>query len=194
MRSFIQIACTCLALAGCLVATDDFSDGRNKGPVTAVPSGTADASVAKVGDPVDAGQPGPPPAYDWQGDVGPSHPELFVSMSGQAKAAPCPSSACFDFVSMDSACLYGLQAKNVHYEAMVSEADCAALKRWFTSDVLLAGLRSSCGGFTGEEEFEVQTSDPAYSVAKKFDGCTGEPFVTHRAVLAAVRAKYFPGK
>jgi len=185
-----------LMLAGCLQATDDFSDGRSSQPTTLAPGRTtADAGVT-ASDPTDPAKPAQPPpaAYDWLGDVGPSHPELFVSMSGWAQVGDCPGSACMDFVDLDASCVFGLQVSNTRYTATLSDTDCTALKRWFTSDVLLAGLRSYCAGLSGDESLIVEATDPAYSARKKFHDCPGEPFVSHRACLAAIRAKYFPGK
>ena len=40
----------------------------------------------------------------------------------------------------------------------------------------------------------VATGNPANQGGKKFAGCTEEPFPSHRACLAKIRAKYFPGK
>lgn len=175
-------------LAGCLQPAEDFSDGRSSRATTAAADKLRSDAGAQLTEPAE------PAAYDWKGDIGPSHPEMFVSMSGQSKTGACPSSACFEFVRMNASCVYGLQANNTQYTATISTEDCDGLKRWFTSDVLLKGLRSPCGGYTGEEEVEVEATDPTYSAAKKFDGCTEEPFPSHRACLAAIRAKYFAGK
>ncbi len=128
-------------------------------------------------------------AVDCLGDVGPSTPDEFTWMMSQAKVRPGPSSAAVDFYTLDSTCTFGLQVENVRHRATLSPADCEGLKRWLTSDRLLVGLASGCGDNTGDESLEV-----AGFASKKFAGCTEEPFPSHRACLAGLRARYFPGK
>jgi len=189
-RAFL--AASLVLSAGCLEAVDDFDTSRSRQPaIGAVDVAGQDAgSLAELGTP-DAGAV---PAYDCLGYAGPSQPNLFSSMTGWAAVRDCPSSACVDFVDLDAQCTFGLQTNNVRTTALLSTADCDGLKRWLTSDVLLAGLRSACGDFTGNESLEVETTDPTLSSGKKFDGCTEEPFPSHRACLKAVRARYFPGR
>jgi len=172
-----------------LEPADDFTDGRFGQPSTVAP---ANKTQVDAGATV-PGVPGPT-KYDCLGDVGPSHPQAFESMSGWAQVGTCPGSSCVDFVDMDASCVYGLQVNNIRSTATIETQNCEALKRWFTSDVLLAGLGSKCGGVTGAESLEIEGTSPVSSGRKKFDGCTEEPFPSHRACLAKIRAKYFPGK
>jgi hypothetical protein len=174
-------------LTGCLQAVDDFSSNRSLQPETGNPS----AQLGDAGAPPDAG--GLAVAYDCLTFSGVSKPDIFGGMSGWAVVGTCPGSACSDFTDMDTACAYGLQVNNARSTVVLSPSDCDALRRWFTSDVLLHGLGSSCGDGSGDESLVVQLTGGPID-AKKFSGCTEEPFPSHRACLKAIRTKYFPDK
>jgi hypothetical protein len=182
--------------AGCLQAVDDFGAAKSGQPALGLPGlFPLDAGAEAPANPslALAGDAGAAPTLDCLAGVAPSRPEIFGSITGSAVVGPCPGSACVDFVDMDAQCGFGLQVHGVRTAVQLSTADCDALKRWFTSDVLLAGLRSPCGDGTGNESLEVGLTDPQLSSGKKFAGCTEEPFPSHRACLRAVRARYFPG-
>jgi len=130
-------------------------------------------------------------------DVSPSAPATFVEMFYQQQTGTCPSSDCVDFVTFRSSCSMSLQVGGVVHNATLSSGDCMLFKSWLTSDILLSKLRDTvtCYGKDGPgaiESTEITLTDG--SARKKTSTCPVEPFVSHRACIAKVRAKYFPGK
>jgi hypothetical protein len=122
---------------------------------------------------------------------GASHPELFVSFMSSVTTGPCPSSACSDFVMFDTSCQYTLQVKDQEHAVSLDAADCAGFIRWLSSDLLLSSLRDSKCGDSGLESAQVQLQDGWTN--RKYGGCQGEAYTIHRACLAQIRTKYFPG-
>jgi len=77
--------------------------------------------------------------------------------------------------------------------AVLSDADCAALKCWLTSDVLFAALDGKeCGDGQGMESTAVDVLN-GEDHRRKYSGCTGEPFPSHRAIMRSMVEKYLPG-
>ena len=75
--------------------------------------------------------------------------------------------------------------------AVLPNPDCAALKCWLTSEILLGGLDGTeCGDGRGNESTELQLLD-GESHQKKFSACLDEPFRSHRAIIDSVVEKYF---
>lgn len=170
IRLFAAIAV--LSLSACELAPEALPEVGPSRSLTSVPTATV-----------------PEGSIDCLGDVGPSQPEEFTWAMSQARVRPGLSSASVDFYTLDANCTFGLQVDNVMERTTLSAADCEGFKRWLTSDRLLVGLASGCGDGTGDESVEV-----AGMASKKFSGCTEEPFPSHRACLAKLRSRYFPGK
>jgi hypothetical protein len=184
MRHLLGVAALCLlgSTTACLgpdglnsdLAQDP--DGRTKVPASAA------ASIAV-----------PAADLDCLGDTGASNPELFISFFSSVTSGTCPSSACVDFVMFDTSCHYTLQLHDQQNTVELSVADCAAFIRWLSSDVLIAALRDpvECGDGTGNESAQIELKDGW--AQRKYAGCKSAPYVSHRACLAKIRAKYFPG-
>ncbi len=161
----------------------------------AVRGATPDSGAGVDTRPEDAG-PALPSVDCLTDDFGPSSGTL-VDFHYEKQVGACGSSDCSDFVLFGPSCVMTLQVGGAKTSATLTAADCALFTRWVTSDLLVNHLRDSvtCCGKDVPGKFEstvVQRSD-GYA-AKKTASCEQEPFASHRACIASVRAKYFPGK
>jgi hypothetical protein len=178
------------------------ADGGASDTSAVPPSGMGETSIDEPPpDPLDASSPpptDPPPATDCLADDLPPFTHKPLSLTYTREVGPCPSSYCSDFIEFDAySCVMKLQTKSTSYSAMLPPADCNAFIRWLGSDVLVSHLRdmSTCYGKDvpgAYESTELQLSDGWAS--KKTASCAEEPFVSHRACIAKLRNKYFPGK
>ena len=139
----------------------------------------------------------PPVKYDClRDDIGASAPEQFVELHYEIQSCAGQGSDCVDFLNIRADCSLSFQYRDVSHDATSAPDDCAALARWATSDVLGRALDDlpACSPGPGNppELTEIQlVSGPG--PRKKTGLCPDEPYVSHRACMASVRAKYFPG-
>jgi hypothetical protein len=153
-------------------------------------------------DPMDASDPpvsiDPPPSIDCLADDLPAPTRKLTSLFYEKQVGTCPSSDCSDFVDFDAwTCVMKLQTKGVSYLATFPATDCNAFIRWLSSDILVTHLRDmvTCFGKDVPYAFESTQLDLSDGyAAKKTASCPEEPFVSHRACIAKLRAKYFPGR
>jgi len=150
--------------------------------------------------PVDTGtkdpDAGPPPApvdclID---DVGPSSVG-FVDLFYERLVKDCTSSACSDFIKLDTSCVFSVQVNDIPHTTTLTDEHCTRLKKWLTSDLLVGKLRDTVtcyGSKSGIYESTQLTLSDGLAWKKTYM-CTLEPFVSHRACLDKVRALYFPG-
>ncbi|MBI2394283.1 MAG: hypothetical protein HYV09_32225 [Deltaproteobacteria bacterium] len=164
-------------------------------------AGSIDATEpppADASDPVDPPPPPPVGSIDcFTDDVGPSSPDKLVELFWEQVTGTCPSSDCSDFVTFTASCAIHLQVRGVGYDSKLSPGDCTLFKKWLTSELLLTKLRDTvtCYGKDAPGPFESTSIELTDGFArKKTFTCPVEPFVSHRACIAKVRAKYFPGK
>jgi hypothetical protein len=128
-------------------------------------------------------------------DVGASSPELFAELDYELQACAGPGSDCLDMLVVRADCSVSLQVRNEPHNATATPKDCAALARWATSQVLARALDDlpACSPGSGNppEMTEVQlVTGPG--PRKKTGLCREEPYLSHRACMASVRARYFP--
>jgi hypothetical protein len=173
----------------------DAASGPDTGSADTSPvdSGTR---VDDTGAPIDAAEAGPPPmpVDCFVDDFGPSSVGL-VDFFYQQQVGPCEASSCSDFVMFDPTCVMTLQVADVEHKATLSPAHCTMFKNWLTSDLLVSHLRDTvtCYGKVAgvyESSQLTLTDGPAQ---KKTFMCPNEPFASHRACIAKLRATYFPG-
>jgi hypothetical protein len=140
----------------------------------------------------------PAPAIDClHGDSGPSSPELLREIDYEIQVCDSQGSDCVDFFRFRADCSLWLQVNDQPFDAVADGSNCAALKRWATSEFLFDGLNddSSClpGNGNPPELTEVELTT-GFGPRKPTSLCVEEPFISLRACVAEVRKKYFPGK
>ena len=210
------IAVGFLFVAGCGGTTIDSSgtgsgsrigktapSGSGGATVKAMPSGSGGAAVKAM--PPAAGNSGDDPAQGGSGTAasdlclhagfGPTMPEVFSKLNHEEQVCDGPGSDCVDFFEFRADCGLMFQSNNEPQNATATEADCAALARFATSQFLFDGLNdpNSCPPPPDRNppvmtEIEL-TSGPG--PRKKMDICLEEPFTTLRACVHAFVIKYF---
>lgn len=135
--------------------------------------------------------------YDCSGpDIGASAPDQFAELDYELQSCGGPGSDCVDFLVIRADCSLSLQHRDQPHDATASPEDCAALARWATSDLIARAFDdlAACSPGAGNppEMTEIRLVNGP-GPRKKTGLCTEEPYLSHRACMASVRAKYFPG-
>jgi hypothetical protein len=174
----LVFACS-VVLAGCgaRVAATDTTD-----------AGTPSAAEGGVDD--------PPLSIDCLADDLPAPPRklmrLYYLSSDTVGDVEGPQEVGFEA----SSCVMGLNLADGSPRATLSPTDCDHFIRWLSSDLLVTHLRDdvTCVGNDRPMEQTALVFSDLDPVVKNTASCPEEPFVSHRACIAKLRAKYFPGK
>jgi len=140
----------------------------------------------------------------WNGDMGPCRPDLLGNSSGWSESGSgCGTGGACEGYSWsfypgylpfdERYCKFELSRRgSTPATAVLYGPECAAFKCWLTSDLLLTALDGEpCGDGRGEEETSLQLLN-GEDHQKKFSGCQGEPYRSHRAIVESILLKYFP--
>ena len=135
------------------------------------------------------------PAFDCFGDVGPSI-GVFIGMSYLLRTCRSGLESCVERVQfdMDTRCAMKLGVPGADSRgATADDADCAALKRWATSKVLLDGLEdpAPCGPIAESPVERTIVYRSGVTRSRTTFACDAEPIVSQRACIAKILAKYF---
>ena len=140
---------------------------------------------------------GAPTEFDClNGDVGASSAGEFVELDYSLQVCDGSGSDCLDFLVIRNDCSLSLQRHNEPHDAVATAEDCAALARWATSDLLSAAFDdlAACTPGSGNPQVTTEiTLRGGLGPRKKMGLCPDEPYASHRACMASVQAKYFPG-